>query len=167
MLAFQTQRLELREFLSSDAPHFFKMNNDPEVQRFTGDGAFESVAATRAFIEAYDAYDKWGFGRWTVVRKEDGAVMGWCGLKDHPDEGYVDLGFRLLREYRGNGYATEAGKACIEWAWKKGIPHLAGRVMESNVKSIRVLEKLGFRDWQPLEADEHCGLISILKNPRS
>ncbi|MCH2199901.1 MAG: GNAT family N-acetyltransferase [Flavobacteriales bacterium] len=93
--------------------------------------------------------------------------MGWCGLKDHPDEGYVDLGFRLLREYRGNGYATEAGKACIEWAWKKGIPHLAGRVMESNVKSIRVLEKLGFRDWQPLEADEHCGLISILKNPRS
>lgn len=147
-LVTETTRLVLREMIPADAGEAFALNADPEVVRYTGDGPFASVEEARAFLTHYPDYRVHGMGRWAVLRKADGKWLGWCGLKRHSN-GDVDLGYRLLREHWGQGYATEAGKACLE----VGFGHFAletiiGRVARENIASIRVLEKLGMSYWK-------------------
>lgn len=139
-----TERLWLREMTPDDAPFAFELNNDPEVIRFTGDDAFASVEAARSFLEAYADYRKFGRGRWAVIRKDDHAFLGWCGLKFHADSGETDIGFRLMRRYWNMGYSTEAAKACLHYGFiHLGLYSIMAQVMEPNQASIRVLEKIG------------------------
>ena len=113
----ETDRLFLRKFQKGDGTHFFQMNADPEVIKYTGDVAFNDLQEANTFIENYDAYEKTGIGRWAVIRKSDQEFLGWCGLKYHNKERVVDIGFRFYRCYWGNGYATESAKAVIEYAF--------------------------------------------------
>ncbi len=149
-----TERLLLYEFSAADAPGFYAMNADPEVLRYTGDGPFESVAEAEAFIARYDAYQRHGYGRWTVRRRSDNEYLGFCGLKYDPEPDEVDLGFRLRRRVWGQGYATEAARACVDFAFEKlGIQRLVGRARRENIASIRVLEKTGFVYWKDFVFD--------------
>lgn len=143
----ETNRLFLREFIDSDAHDLFALNNDPLVMQYTGDLPFLDVASALKFVQEYDAYEKTGMGRWAVIRKQDQAFLGWCGLKEHTS--YVDIGYRFLRTYWGQGYATEAALACKYYAFDYlHLPKLVGRVAEGNVASVRVLEKLGMTFWK-------------------
>ena len=140
----ETDRVYLRETSVVDAEFFFDLNNDPEVIKFTGDGAFESVEAARDFLSRYDQFEKYQMGRWAVVSKENEEVLGWCGLKFHPKEDFVDLGFRLFQNQWGKGYATEASKLSLEYGFRTlGLEHVIGRADVRNQASIRVLEKMG------------------------
>lgn len=142
----QTERLALRELYPSDAQFFYDLNSDPEVIRWTGDPPFESVEAAREFLEAYPDFRNHGYGRWAVERKADGEVIGWCGLKNHEEEGFVDLGFRFFRREWGKGYATEAAKACIDYGFLYlDLQSIIGRAASENKASIRVLQKCGMR----------------------
>ncbi|MEX1131912.1 MAG: GNAT family N-acetyltransferase [Flavobacteriales bacterium] len=143
-----TARLYLREMTLDDAEHAFRLNSDPEVVRHTGDGPFASVEAAREFLADYPDYRLNGFGRWAVLRRSDNVWLGWCGLKRHAN-GDVDLGYRLLREHWGQGYATEAGYACLELGFGRfGLDTIIGRVARENLASVRVLEKLAMRYWK-------------------
>jgi ribosomal-protein-alanine N-acetyltransferase len=141
-----TPRLLLRELTEADAQDFHDLNFDPDVLQYTGDSIFDNVESAQQFLINYqNIYKKYGFGRWAVIRKDDGAFLGWCGLKYSEDTKQHDLGFRFFKKYWGNGYATEAAAACVMLAFEKfGIQTLVGRAMEANSASIRVLEKLGF-----------------------
>ncbi|MES2773498.1 MAG: GNAT family N-acetyltransferase [Bacteroidota bacterium] len=142
----ETPRLYLRLMTPADAAHAFELNSDPEVVRYTGDGPFENIEAAASFLANYKDYEKYGIGRWAVVRKEDGAWLGWCGLKFLPEEDEVDLGYRLHQRYWGQGYATEAAKACLQYGFEKfAYPFIVGRVLVENKGSIKVLENCGLR----------------------
>lgn len=141
----ETQRLYLREWLLADAENFFQLNNDPEVIRFTGDPPFESVEATQEFIKNYDAFEKEGMGRWVCILKETGENIGWCGLRIKP-EGFVDLGYRFHRKHWNKGFASEAGKACLEFGFNQlGLEKIVAHAMIENKASSRVMQKLGMR----------------------
>ena len=143
-----TDRLWLRQILPSDAPVMFALNSDPVVLRYTGDVSFPSVEYTREFIENYSAYRVYGFGRWAVLRRADNEMLGWCGLKQHPD-GRVDLGYRFFQRFWGRGYATEASRACVDWGFREaGLLRIEGRVDAANIGSVRVLEKVGMTFWK-------------------
>lgn len=160
-----TERVYLREMTPDDAEYAFLLNSDPEVVRYTGDGPFPSVEAAREFLAAYPDYRVNGFGRWAVVRRSDNAWLGWCGLKRHAS-GEVDLGYRLLREHWGQGYATEAGRVCIELGFGRfGLDVIIGQVARDNVASLRVLEKLGMRYWKTdvCEHDPEALIYRILR----
>lgn len=145
----ETSRLTLHEFDLDEAPWHKNLNVNPDVMRYTGDVPFESVEETRAFLNAYKQYELHGYGRWSVYLKHTGAWIGWCGLKNHPEEGYVDLGYRLLEEHWNNGYATEACLGCIEYGFETlGLSEIVGRVAAENGASIRVLEKCGMQFWK-------------------
>lgn len=162
IMAFQlaTSRLVLREFLSEDASGFFAMNNDPLVLQFTGDQPFTTIAAAEAFIRDYDHYQRYGFGRWSVIRQSDGAFLGFCGLKYHPNHDYIDLGFRLSREHWGQGYATEAALACLRYGWAElQLARVVGRVRQENLASINVLEKIGMRRIEDFDFEGHPGFL--------
>ena len=159
-LVLSTERLQLHEFSPDDAAEMYRLNNDPEVMRYTGDPPFESVAAARLFLERYDQYARYGFGRWAVVLQSNGQFLGWCGLRYSDELRGVDLGFRLHRHSWGQGYATEAARACVEYGFAQlDLKTIWGRAMLANVASIRVLEKVGFTFVKQVEFALHEGVL--------
>ena len=141
-----TNRLELRKFSLSDAEGFYGLNEDPEVIKYTGDQAFRDITEARNFIEQYDHYEKWGYGRWSVYRKDDGSYLGFCGLKYSAEKEETDLGFRFFKKYWNKGYATEAAKAALKVGYEDyQLLEVVGRAMKENLASHRVLQKLGMQ----------------------
>lgn len=144
MIIFETPRLLLREMTPEDAENAYILNLDTEVLRYTGDDPFESVEEAREFLEKYESYEKYGFGRWAVILKETGEYLGWCGLKYTPELDEFDIGYRLMKKFWGKGYATEAAEACLNLGFNQfGMKTIVGRAMPENEASVRVLEKIG------------------------
>jgi len=140
----ESDRIYLRETSQDDAEVFYRLNLDPEVIKYTGDVAFASIDEVRTFLANYDQFRKYKMGRWAVVLKDGNQVLGWCGLKYHPQEDFVDLGFRLFRDQWGKGYATEAAQLSLDYGFRVlGLKKIVGRVDVRNGASIRVLEKMG------------------------
>jgi ribosomal-protein-alanine N-acetyltransferase len=86
------------------------------------------------------------FGKWAVVEKESGRLVGSCGF-DPPSERMpeVEFGYLFARDRWGKGYATEAGHACMRFAFEElRLARVVARVVPEHTLSRRVLEKLGF-----------------------
>lgn len=134
----------LRPFNADDAPTMFALNEDPEVLQYTGDKQFSNILTARTFFENYDQYGLYGVGRMTTILKETGEILGWCGLKYHPDTAEYDIGYRFFKKYWGKGYATESATAILgKGLTKPEITRIIARVRIENIASIHVLEKLG------------------------
>ena len=79
-------------------------------------------------------------------RSKDLEFTGWCGLKYLPETNEVDLGYRFMKKFWGNGYATEAALACIEYGFSNlDLHQVVGRALPGNIASIKVLEKCGMK----------------------
>ncbi|MFN5416807.1 MAG: GNAT family N-acetyltransferase [Flavobacteriia bacterium] len=160
MKTLQTQRLYLREFTIEDATHFYDLNLDPEVIKHTGDEAFKSIAEAKIFLENYDHYQKYRFGRWAVIDKSNEEFLGWCGLKYSPEKDEVDLGFRFFQKYWNKGFASEAAQACLNYGFNElNLLQIVGRAMKENAASIRVLEKVGMKFLADFDFDGNEGVI--------
>jgi [ribosomal protein S5]-alanine N-acetyltransferase len=156
----KTPRLVIREMTPEDAERVFDLNSDPEVIRYTGDPPFKSVDEARSFLESYDHYRLYGFGRWAVELKDDGAFIGWCGLKYSPEIDENDLGYRLMKRYWGQGFATEAARACLDLGFSRfSMQVIVGRTMPENIGSNRILEKLGMVYQRNSLCEGHNALI--------
>jgi [ribosomal protein S5]-alanine N-acetyltransferase len=157
----ETERLILREMLEEDAPGILAMDRDPEVLRYLPVTPIHTIAEARNVIGYIrKQYVDNGIGRWTMVNKEDGAFMGWCGIKyvnEQPTNGrigYYDIGYRLLPAYWNKGYAFEAALACKRYAFAVlQLEELHATVMEGNTASGRVAEKLGMKKIETFEED--------------
>lgn len=129
-----------------DGPVFYELNLDPDVIRYTGDGPFKSKEAAIEFLKNYDAYKKYGMGRWVVESKQGNTILGWCGLKYLPEDREVDIGYRFFKKYWGQGYATETAKRCIKHGFEDlELTRIIGRSAVANIASLRVLEKCGLK----------------------
>jgi len=139
-IILKTKRLYLREFISSDGFHFYHLNKDEKVLKFTGDIPFKTEKEAYVFIENYTEYKRHGFGRWAVCLNETDEFIGWCGLKNSNNE--IDLGFRFYQKYWNKGYAAEAANACINYGFNSLKMHkIIARAYKENKASIRVLQK--------------------------
>lgn len=86
-----------------------------------------------------------GWGVWLVRHKETGELVGDIGYKGSPDLiGAVDIGYGFLPQHRGKGYATEAAKALVDWAFRNGAGRVTAETLPDNHASISVLKKSGF-----------------------
>lgn len=156
----ETKRCYLRELSVDDAQHFYDLNSDAEVIKYTGDAAFQNVMEAKSFLENYSQYKQYGYGRWAVIDKSNGDFLGWCGLKYSPDLDEVDLGFRFFRKYWNQGYATETAKACIDYGFNQlQLTKIVGRAMKLNVGSVKVLEKIGMTFVGQFEFHLHDGVL--------
>jgi [ribosomal protein S5]-alanine N-acetyltransferase len=165
MFQLQTQRLLLRELTPNDARFAFDLNSDPEVLKYTGDEPFSSVEEAREFLGNYSDYQRNGFGRWGVVRKDTGELIGWCGLKRDRETNEVDLGFRFFRKNWNKGYASEAAFACMEAGFGQfGIDRIVGRARKENTYSIRILEKVGMHFVEDFEEDDNSWKLYEMLN---
>ncbi len=147
----ETERFILRKFEESDAPSLFELNNNEEVMRFTGDVPFKNVDDAICFVHDYNEnklgqYSRYRMGRLAAIRKSDSKFVGWCGLKFYEKENLVDLGYRLLREEWGKGYATELAKRCITHGFEDhDLKEIVANVHEENIGSQKVAERCGMR----------------------
>ncbi len=147
-LEFETERLLIRKFQTTDAPDLLELNSDEEVMRYTGDFSFNDVAHALEFVRNYhgknDQYETYHMGRLAVIRKEDDAFLGWTGLKYHVEGDFVDIGYRFMKKYWGKGYATESSKRIVKHAFEDHqLDHIVAHVHESNIGSQHVASRLG------------------------
>ncbi|MEY2560487.1 MAG: [ribosomal protein S5]-alanine N-acetyltransferase [Verrucomicrobiota bacterium] len=144
----ETDRLLVREYVEEDAEAFFKLNTDPEVLRFVPDKALLNVDQARQLLIDHPIgdYRKHGFGRGACILKATGEQIGFAGLKYLEELGEVDVAYRLLPAYWGQGLATEAALASVRYGFADlGLNRIIGLVMSENIASVRVLEKTGLR----------------------
>lgn len=146
----ETERLILREIITEDAESFFAMDSNPEVVKYVGIKPLTDISQSVEMIESIrKQYVENGIGRWAVVRKEDGKMAGWSGLKlikeiNH-HQNIHDLGYRFTLKYWGKGYATETSIAVLKYASNEmKLEKVFAYADVENDASNHVLRKLGF-----------------------
>lgn len=139
----------LRRWRDEDLDGLAEMNADPEVMRFIHDGHVhdrEEAAASLGRIRAH--WDEHGFGLWAVERKPDRGFMGFCGIgfpRFLPAlAASPEIGWRLMREHWGRGYASEAAVVSRDDFFSAhDFDHLVSLALPGNIASHRVMRKLG------------------------
>ena len=147
MLIAQTPRLILRRLTLADADALLAVFGDAEVMRY-GDGVRSLAWVLGWLADCLARYDQGQPAPWAIVeRGGDDRAIGYCGLFTYGDVNgrpEVELGYRLARAYWGRGYATEAARAVLDYAFRVlGLARLIALIDPDNVASIRVAEKLG------------------------
>ena len=138
----------MRGWRESDLVPWAAMNADPEVRRYLGPLlTFEQASAW--VLSFQDDLDRYGFGFWALEVRASGEFIGFTGLDtvdgEMPFTG-IELGWRLARPVWGNGYATEAATAAIDWAFRQaGIRRLISLIHPDDQPSEAVALRLGER----------------------
>jgi RimJ/RimL family protein N-acetyltransferase len=141
-IKLETPRLYLREFTLADVTLLYNMHQDPAITRYTGDPLpWDSLTQTQKVLaDIILPQYKNGIGRWAVHIKQTDEFIGWCGLKDVGHE--IDLGYRYIQKYWGNGYATEAAQAVLNFGIQQQLPNIVGCADVENIASVKILEKI-------------------------
>jgi RimJ/RimL family protein N-acetyltransferase len=147
-MVIETPRLILRCLDLDDAPFFLRLVNDPSFIENIADKGVRTLddARENLRIGPIASYARHGHGLWMVELKDTGTPIGICGLikRDVLDD--VDVGYALLPEFCGQGYAAEAAAAALAHARDTlGLRRVVAIVNEENGRSLRLLGKLGFR----------------------
>ena len=149
----ETERLLLRGWKESDLDPLAHMMANPEVTRFIG-GVQPRSSVWRAIAMYVGLWALRGYGFWVVERKSDGAFLGRVGLwrpESWPD---IELAWSLDRPYWGNGYATEAARAVIDYGFLNlEVPKLVSLINPENGASQRVAMRLGETKGPPITVE--------------
>jgi ribosomal-protein-alanine N-acetyltransferase len=152
MIIANSERLALRDLEERDAENIFLLNSDPEVLRHVHDVPFTDVEAARKWIADIGKQLPLGIGRW-AIESGDGIWVGRCSLRRYAD-GEVLMGYRLLRQHWGHGYASEAARLMLHLAFNTHhLPMVSSKVARGNVASQRVIEKNGGVYWKEGSAE--------------
>ena len=143
----ETARLVLRDWRDEDWAPFWEGTNTPAVMRWLGgvaDEAKRQAAQDRLLGYARDH----GHTFWCVERKEDGAILGFCGLKRSNQAGgpigMMEVGWRLREDAWGKGYAKEAATASLDLAFNRfGADEVIALTVQRNEDSWGLMKRLG------------------------
>jgi ribosomal-protein-alanine N-acetyltransferase len=143
----ETERLILREITDDDASAIFKNFSDPEIAIWFFEQPLENIEQARAFITAFGQEFTQGEGlTWVMVLKETGTSIGTCGFGEVEMGQHGDLGFDLAREHWGKGLMKEGLGAIMEYGFGAlNLSVIKAHSYSSNLRAIRLLEKLGFK----------------------
>jgi [ribosomal protein S5]-alanine N-acetyltransferase len=139
----RTARLTLRRWTQQDAVTLQALFDQEDVRRYLFDGTPVSLDRTTALLAMHFSLEQsHGLGYWAAIH--DGSVIGFAGASMSPDEETaVELLYGFLPEHWGRGYATEAATAVIEHARQAGFRTVIASTDPPNIRSVRVMERLG------------------------
>jgi RimJ/RimL family protein N-acetyltransferase len=144
-LPIVTERLVLRRYTHDDIPDVLRFPSQPSV---TSENIQPTEEGIRKYIDlqnSYQPFEKDKVFELAVERKEDGKVIGLVGLicRDH---GQGEIGWALVVEHRGQGYATEAARALMDYGFNSlGLHRIHADTSSDNLASWRIMERLGMR----------------------
>ena len=151
----ETKRLYLRTLDMIDLPDLIKLRTDIDVMRCTGGfgqefgtGVIQDEKEIAYQLSLSDNYfNTYGLGFFGAYEKESDEFIGQAGLfhlRYNTDQSYIELAYRLHKQFWGKGYATELGQALIQWGFTKHrLTQIIAPVHPDNNRSRRVLEKCG------------------------
>ena len=151
MTRLETSRLVLRRWCDDDITPMTAIGADSEVMRWIGSGTVDDRERTAAAIAGCErAWDERGFGLFAVEVRRSGELAGFTGLAIPtflPEVmPAVEIGWRLGRPYWGQGFATEAARAALHFAFAdRGLDRIVSIHQIGNDASERVMRKLGMR----------------------
>ncbi len=154
-MRLRTERTCIEPVVLTDVPFFQTLMATPGWIRFIGQRDFPDDGAVATYLEDrfLGSYRDYGFGYYVVRDAERRVPMGICGFLKKPDLENPDFGFAFLPEFCGQGFAIEASRAVFEHGVKGfGFKVLDAVTVEENVRSIRLLSRLGFRQHGTMES---------------
>ena len=146
----QTLRLDLREFAPGDEDEIVRLDGDPRVMKYIADGRTHTREETlsywfprmRRVARLYA-----DLGIWRASRRDTGAFIGWFSLKYAGRSSDIEIGYRLVPEAWGEGYATEGAAAMRDYGFDDvGLARIIGVTHPGNRASQHVLTKIGMAD---------------------
>jgi ribosomal-protein-alanine N-acetyltransferase len=144
-----TERLIMRSWEQADRAPFAALNADPLVmEHFPGPTSREQ---SDAFLDGVDRHlTEHGWGLWATERRDTGEFIGFVGIKAVPDDlpvaPGVEVGWRLASAHWGHGFATEGAGAALAFGFTElGLDEIVSFTAEANMRSRRVMEKLGMQ----------------------
>ena len=159
-VVFETPRLVVRTLTDDDAPALHELHRHDEVMRWLDRTLSTGVADEVARLARWRAHERDGFGFFAMALRETGEVVGVLILKPFDDLPHVDLGWRLRPDHWGSGYATEAARGAVDYAFGTlGLDEVAAATLPDNVRSRAVMERLGMTYAGEVE---HAGLPHVL-----
>ncbi|MBX9765744.1 MAG: GNAT family N-acetyltransferase, partial [Bdellovibrionales bacterium] len=149
----ETPRLVLRQHTVADFEDCVAMWTDPNVLHFINNGvAFPAAHSWTRLLSYVGHWTLFNYGYWAVQEKVTGKFIGQLGFADFKREvtpsilGEPELGWALISESQGKGYATEALRAALSWGEKNlDAPRTVCLIHPMNKPSLRVADKLGFQ----------------------
>jgi len=148
MSVIETERLILRKLSTDDAKFILDLLNQPSFIHFIGDRGVRNLEDARQYIlkGAVTSYERFGFGLYLTLLKEDQVPIGICGLVKRDTFKDADIGFAFLPQYWAMGYAFESASAVLAYATNVlGLKQVLGITTPDNQRSIHVLEKIGLK----------------------
>lgn len=143
-----TSRLSLRWLTLADADLMLAVWNDPAFIEYVGDRGIRTIDQAHSVMSqgALQLYADYGYGPYRVALKADDTEIGICGLFRRQGFDEPDLGYSILPDFCGNGYAYEAASAVLDYARKElQLPRVTAFISPRNRPSIGLAEKLGLR----------------------
>lgn len=121
----------------------FDIHQDPDVMRFVGKPGTITVA-WRNVAMMIGHWQMRGYGMWIVIERTSGDIIGRAGLWNEEGGPGLELGWLIRKSSWGRGYATEASRAALDWAWAHvDTDHIISVIHAENLQSIRIAQKLG------------------------
>lgn len=149
MYLFTSERLGFRNWTDEDLAPMAAINADPEVMRYFP--SLQDREQTKAFIKRMqELYADKGFCYFAVELLNSGEFIGFTGFAIPQFEAHftpcIDMGWRLATAHHGNGYATEAATACLQYGFTKlGLTEVVAICPAVNNASENVMKKAGMR----------------------
>ncbi len=142
-----TTRLQLTPFVLEDKVLFLNMNIDPYVRKYLWDDEIiDKRAATEILVQNQKHFQEDQYGLWKINLKNDDQVIGYVGLWYFFDEPQPQLIYALLEPYTKRGFALEAAKSIIDYAFERlDFNYLIAATDEAHQASQNVALSLGMR----------------------
>lgn len=167
---FETDRLLLSPTHEHDAGLVLELFNTPGWLQYIGDRKVHTLQTAESYIERNmrPQHQRLGFGSFTLSLKVNQKKIGLAGLYDRAGVEGIDIGFALLPEYGGKGYAYEAASCLRDAAFLEfQLPAISAITQRDNLPSRQLLEKLGMtlKSTVVLPGDTQVLLLYYLENP--
>lgn len=143
----ETERLVLRQIIKDDAVNILEYLSDENVMKYYGLEPFRSIDEALEEIDWYQSvFDENSGIRWGITIKEQGIVIGSCGfLNMVPQHHRSEIGFELSKDYWGQGIASEALAAVIQYGFEQlNLQRIQALIEPPNIPSQKLVKKNGF-----------------------
>ncbi len=167
-IILQTDRLYAVIPTMESLENRYKLLSDQRACKFLGNGESKNMVEVESFLKKnIEHYEKFGFCLFDIHLKEGHQFIGDAGLiyeALNPENKNIEVGYRLLPEFWGRGYATEIAKAFIDWGFQEvGLSRIVAFYKPENTASFNVMQKIGMNyDGKALyDGKKECEMCGI------